>query len=409
MVRVEVRNFQSIAAETVDIAGFSVVVGRSNIGKSALVRAVKAALTGAPVDNYVRHASECPKAIKGAKTCKCFCSVRIVGPDFDLLWEKGDSVNRYVFNGIEHTVVGKGTPEFLGQSFAPIYIGGDSTPTLLQVADQFRPLFILDRSGTAVADVLSDVAKLDQINDAVRAVEKDKRECASTRKVRDKDFKALELALARYEGLDAVLQRVQAVTDMDAALREFEERAAQLGRFVETVTGLKKVLSELEPVADVEIPPVAALVARAQQRLELSRWASHIRDKVAAVSRLDAVATLEVPDIAKVLASADALRRLSRWASQLAVLKGAFAGLTVAESVQVPDISRLSQLQAKLRTMSMWCEHVRGLEQNVARLQNALGVADADEAAVLAGFKELEVCPTCQQPVTKIHVHKGAA
>ena len=67
-VDVEIRNFQSIEKATIKIDGFTVVVGRSNIGKSALVRAVKAALTGAPVSSFVRHSSGCLRKTKAAKT-----------------------------------------------------------------------------------------------------------------------------------------------------------------------------------------------------------------------------------------------------------------------------------------------------------------------------------------------------
>ena len=48
MLDVEIRNFQSIDHVHLRVEGFTALVGRSNIGKSAVVRAVKAALTGYP-------------------------------------------------------------------------------------------------------------------------------------------------------------------------------------------------------------------------------------------------------------------------------------------------------------------------------------------------------------------------
>jgi hypothetical protein len=410
MLRVEVKNFQSIAAETVEITGFSVVVGRSNIGKSALVRAMKAALTGAPADNYVRHSMDCPRVVKGAKSCKCYCSVRIVGPQFDLLWEKGDSVNRYVFNGVEHTVVGKGTPEFLGPEFAPIYIGGDSTPTLLQVADQFRPLFILDRSGTAVADVLSDVAKLDQINDAARAAEKDKRECSSTRKVRDKDLRELDHVLEQYEGLDTVIARVTDVEAMAAAVTALEERAAIVDRFALSVTQLTATMRSLLPVAKLEIPSVSPLIERSSQLRSLTRWRDQLQTKLEASKSLEIVGELVVPELGEATRLAARSRTLSRWGGQLATLKAAFVGLKEAQSAVVPEVAHLASMQLKAREMSIWASRLGVLRGGIAKLEKAVRDAASDETAVLVEFKELEVCPTCRQRVAVMaHNHLGAA
>ena len=67
MVHIEIRNFQAITHEVIEVRGFSALAGRSNIGKSTIIRAVKAALTGAPVDSYVRHSSRCLR-VQGAKS-----------------------------------------------------------------------------------------------------------------------------------------------------------------------------------------------------------------------------------------------------------------------------------------------------------------------------------------------------
>jgi hypothetical protein len=411
MIRVEVKNFQSIAQETVEISGFSVVVGRSNIGKSALVRAVKAALTGAPADHYVRHSVDCQRAVKGAKTCKCFCSVRIVAEGFDLLWEKGDAVNRYVFNGTEHTVVGRGTPEFLGAALAPVYIGGDSTPTLLQVADQFRPLFILDRSGTAVADVLSDVAKLDEINDAARAAEKDRRECASARKLREKDLKELDRKLDAYEGLEEVVARVRAVEDMGAAVTALEARLATLVRLVGALEQCTSALRALQPIERLDVPPVRPLVEQAQTLRALSRWHDQLRVKSVAIAQFEGLAAVLIPDLGGLQRVADCLRALVRWAGQLGAIKVSFVSLKAAEAAVVPAPTALTVLLARVTALSAWSARFSTLEAGISKIHSSLAQAEQEESAVLAQFKELEVCPTCRQPVRAMqHTHHlGAA
>ena len=407
---VEIKNFQSIVEETMEISGFSVVVGRSNIGKSALVRAIKAALTGAPADNYIRHAPDCARALKGAKSCKCFCSVRLVAPGFDLLWEKGDAVNRYLFNGVEHSVVGRGTPEFLGEGLAPIHIGGDSSATLLQVADQFRPLFILDRSGTAVADVLSDVAKLDQINDAVRAAERDRRECAAARKVRDKDLKELDRVLSEYSGLDQAVARVRELEAWDEALAGLEGEKKRLERFVGQTEQLTSAIEALAPVAAVVVPEVAGLVGRVGQQRDLARWERDLRAVVVARRQLEPVAEVEIPDVAGVQARGAVLERISRWAAQLTVMKGHFARLKDANAVSLPDSTGMARLAEQREQFSGWVARLSSVEASALQHRTELAKADTELEAVLHEFRALEVCPTCQQPIAGLqHLHLGAA
>jgi len=410
MVRVEVHDFQSIQDGVVDIDGFSVVVGRSNIGKSALVRAIKASLTGAPADTYVRHGPDCQRLLKGSKSCKCFCSVRLQGPGLDLLWEKGDSVNRYVHNGTEHTVVGKGTPEFLGPGFAPIHIGGDTTATLLQVADQFRPLFILDRSGTAVADVLSDVAKLDQINDASRAVERDRRESAATRRVREKDLKELDDTLALYADLDAVLARVKAVEAGGEAVASLESKLKTLDRLTAASEAVTSAISALAPIGELELSSLAQVTEQSAKLKALTRWLDFIQVKSASVAALKGVADVSIPDLSRITAQAATRSRLESWTSQLVAMKAFFAKFKAAEAATVPDNSRLVSLHETYRTMSGWAAKMSGVETAAIQLQKATDSAEAEVAAVLAEFKALAVCPTCRQPIQiSEHLHGGTA
>ena len=400
MLRVEVRNFQAIEHETIDVDGFSVVVGRSNIGKSALVRAIKAALTGAPVENFVRHSRDCVRASKGAKSCKCFCSVHFLAPDFDLLWEKGDSVNRYVFNGVEHTVVGKGTPEFLGPGFAPIYIGGDSAPTLLQVADQFRPLFILDRSGTTVADVLSDVARLDQINAAVQAADRDRRECTAARKLRDKDLRELGQNLKCYEPLDQVVKQAREVDVLAERVLQLENVVAVTQRFVSALATLDCAIQALSPVEGLGIPTLQQVVDAAAKVTTVDRWDRALGVQQASIERLRDAAGIMVGEFGALSSAGSAYGSLESWVQRLGAIKAVYMEARKFEVVAIPEEAALLTLEATCLRFTRWAEKGDVARRSIADLERRLRDIEAEEASIGAEFKALEVCPTCRQPVT---------
>ena len=397
MVRVEINNFQSIAHQVIEINSFSAIVGRSNIGKSAVVRAVKAALTGSPVDSYVRHSLDCPRVVKGSKSCKCFCSVRITAEDFDLLWEKGDAVNRYVFNNEEHTVAGRGTPEFLGDPFQPVKLGDEKK--LVQISDQFDPIFILNKSGTVVADVLSDVAKLDQINSAIRMVNKDKKDANSTRKVREKDVLDLRNTLTRYDGLDEALDRVSSLKAIEEQIEALEGKLEQLSRFIDSARGAAKRVKSLEQVGQVEIPEFEPLSGVVTRYIDAHRMTKELAARQKMLERLDGVDQIQIPKTLEFDDLGDKYYSLYAYATQLKVFKTFFARAKEASQVELPEIESLSESLNNFNKLD-------GLVRNLLTAQKAASAAKKDfdvisqEADQLsAEFDSLGVCPTCSRPL----------
>jgi hypothetical protein len=402
MLKVEIRDFQSISHVVVDVDGFSALVGRSNIGKSAVVRAVKAALTGAPADAFVRHSAECPRGTKGAKSCKCFCSVRITTEGFDLLWEKGDTVNRYVFNAVEYTAVSRGTPDFLLKDFAPVKLGDEKE--IIQISDQFRPIFILDKTGTVVADVLSDVVKLDQINVAIRLAEKDRKDAAATRKVREKDVGDLSLALSSYDGLDPVVDRVQGVEAVSLAFDAKQLELDQLDRYIETVFGLVSRIKALNQGCQVQVPVVDTAFEEANRLSTLVRLDTSLKDRQTLVSRLAPVESVDVPTPDSVPVG-DMLLKLFVWANKLDALRDFFNLSKIASTLEVPSLEPASTVHSLLSQLATWHHKVESAVNMITKLEGAVAKADLAEIEVLKDFQTLGVCPTCSQEFTAEHAH----
>jgi len=74
-MKIRVRNFQSLDDVSIDVEGFTVLTGKSNIGKSALTRAITGAIFGIPGDAYVQ---------RGSNTTR----VSLSDPEFGLIWRK---------------------------------------------------------------------------------------------------------------------------------------------------------------------------------------------------------------------------------------------------------------------------------------------------------------------------------
>jgi hypothetical protein len=351
MINIEVKGFQSAEDVKFVIDGFTAIVGRSNIGKSALVRALKCALTNAEGVSFVRHSPECARVLRGVKTCKCFASVHIVTEGFDLLWEKGDSIYRYTFNGSEYDHPGKGIPEFLLSSgVAPVRIGDDSG--CIQISNQFYPIFLLNQSGGVVAETISDVSKLTRINKATKLVEKDRRELQATKKVREKDFDNLRLRLCAYEGLDAALHKVVDVEGQFVAIEAKEGRLWAIKGYISRVTTIGLKIRGLTAVVSVVIPDTDAIEQLGPKVELLSKLAGEYGRRQLDVTELEWVGNLEIPDATSISESGIRLKQVSEFATEYGRRQLDVTELEWVGNLEVPDATSISESGIRLKQVS---------------------------------------------------------
>lgn len=400
MLEVEVRNFQSIDAVNLKVEGFTALVGRSNIGKSALVRAVKAALTGAPVSSFVRHGKGCLRKVKKAKTCKCFASVHLKTEGFDLLWEKGDAINRYTFNGVIYDKAEKGTPEFLSPAFLPVKVGDQQT--LLQVADQFSAIFLLDQTGGTVADVLSDVARLDRINVAMRLAEKDRKEAVSTRKVREKDVTDLQTKLAAYDGLDAAVTKASEVQADLAAIESLAARVEQIDGFMASGSALGQRIKVLTAGAETPVPDPETLETQGDSVAQLEDWVDQLEEAETAVEALAGVDTIDLPEKAPLQAASKNLESMVKWHQQLVVFRDWFNAVKPVEALPAFSAQHLTEARTSLDRLQKWVSSLTSLTSSLKALQDEWEVVLKEEKEAHDEVETLGVCPTCVQPLHRV-------
>jgi len=406
MLEVEIRNFQSIEHVEFRVNGFTALVGRSNIGKSAIVRAVKAALTGAPVDSFVRHGSQCLRRAKDTKTCKCACFVSIKGPGFDLVWEKGDAVNRYEFNGQQYTAANRGTPEFLQDTVDMVKVG--DSKELLQVSDQFSPIFLLDKTGTVVADVLSDVAHLDQINDAMRLVEKDRKEAVAARKLRDKDILDLQMRVTSFDGLDASVMKVQEVETFQQDLQLKQGVAVMLDRFIANVFGLAREIKTLEKVNTIVVPDNNP-VEKTQERYEqLRRFSLEHDERDRLVKRMEVAYAVETPNNDLLSESSKRFTLLEGWLNKIRSSKDQFLRWGKIEALTTPESAPLEAAYERFQKLSKLATSHQAAVQAIEALEFEHAQANRELQAVQKELDALGRCPTCTQPIAAVaHSHAG--
>jgi hypothetical protein len=401
VIEVEIRNFQSIEEACFKIDGYTALVGRSNIGKSALVRAIRSALTGASGTAFVRHGPGCLRRLKKSKACKCYSSVHLKGQNFDLLWQKGDSVNRYTFNGRVYDRADRGTPEFLQPFFTPVKVGDKQE--VLQVSDQFTPIFLLDQSGGVVADVLSDVAHLDRINVAMRLAERDRKEAVSTRKIRENDIAKLQKQVERFDGLDEVSGRVQGVEDSLAAIDSKKGELDIILKFLETGSALAIGIQRLERASKVEVPDAILLSDKRGSWDLLVQLHTQLKERHQAWLSLKGVDEVEIPSPQALTDDSTRLEVLVGWLTRREKFESWLS--------QYPAVDQLPVL-ASTELKESWDQlvEVEGLVKRYTALTEALSGLEAEYVQVIREEKlaqeeirAIGACPTCSRPVDGSH------
>jgi len=448
VIDIEVKGFQSIEHTHIKVEGFSALVGRSNIGKSAFVRAVRTALTNPPGTSFVRHGQDCARLVrKNGKTCKCSSSVHIRTKGLDLLWEKGDAVNRYVFNTQIYDKPGQGVPDFLAEAgFAPVEIGGKANS--IQVADQFFPIFLLDQSGPAIAEAISDVSRLDQINAATRLAEKDRRDVIAKRKVREEDVRELETQLTEFEGLDSAIKELQEVGSSFLALVQAQSRVQQLGRFLGALEVLVVGIRRLQEAANIDVDEPVELERAFAKTLQCHRFDVDFDALTLRVNRLHEASQYDVEDLDTLTAKSSSIQVLKRyqveldrrskdvegvswvendlrpfpeedplsepagklsklglWVSQINRNKGALAPQSKLLAEDLPDTLHLEEQNSKLKTLSSLISKVTTLPPLLRGLAAQATTLEAEESVIEGEIDALGVCPTCVRPVREEHTH----
>lgn len=273
----ELENFQCHARTLLTFSpGLNVIVGPSDQGKTAIIRALRWVLYNEPRgSDFVRV---------GAESCR-------VTVTFDdgtrITREKGPRTNRYVIEKDgERREFNAVTPEVerevrAAHGMTPLILDEDRE-IKLHLGGQLEAPFLLDEPGTLRAKALSQIVGVHIIDAAIRDVLADEGRAAREETDLGRDISAWEEKLARYDDLPAQEEAVRRAEALLSRVRGQRERADRLRelkksweRAREDGERLKRLLRLLEA-----LPRAEELTQRAETLLEryarlrelLARW-----------------------------------------------------------------------------------------------------------------------------------------
>jgi len=247
---IRVRDFQALGTAELVAEGLTVVVGPSDRGKSALLRAIEAGLFNRTGEGFVRV---------GQTSAQVALTFNGDGRDHEVVWEKGGGKNQFNVDGADYSRVGRDAPPVLkALGFRDEVIGArvkddgklDGGEMMRpQVARQFDPIFLLDQPGSFINEVMVKLSRLSVLQRANRA-------CSTDLRSANGQFQFQQQAAQRARETAEVLRPVVALRERIEALCQ---QAEALGRTAQTIALLKALVVRRTAVVAVATATVPAV------------------------------------------------------------------------------------------------------------------------------------------------------
>ncbi len=195
--QLQLTNFQGYENETIELHPyFNCFVGTGHAGKSSIIRALSFLLYGIWNSKWVRWDQD-------------YAEVTLTTDDGTVITrQKGEKVNKFILtlpNGKPQVYenFGKDTPEEI-EAITKVFkadIGGKDE-LLLNLSSQHDPLFLLSQPGSFKAKTLGKLSGGHFLDYALKEINKDKKNLASEKRLKEVDVLEAERQLSSYIGLD---------------------------------------------------------------------------------------------------------------------------------------------------------------------------------------------------------------
>ena len=249
-MKLKINNFQAIKDAELEFNGFSVIIGKSNTGKSTIRRAIETALFNSWNAHYLRHDTK-------------EANIDLSYNDLNIHARKSKTINEFQINGKSYLKMGKEKPDL------------PNFRQELNITTQFEPLFMVAYSNTENTRIFNNIFGVSKLEEAqsmcandLRATKIEFNKLSSQleplkneKRDIDAQIKQLQDAISRYDKLISQatlienylkidLRAIQAtIKQLDDDLHSLDEKMAKIGLY-ELLNGYLKVLSSIKTLSN---------------------------------------------------------------------------------------------------------------------------------------------------------------
>jgi energy-coupling factor transporter ATP-binding protein EcfA2 len=270
-----VRNWQSLRQLDLAPGRFTVIVGASSSGKSALVRALRAVASNVSGTSAITRGADAAAITVHTAHARITLAYSRGAWRYHLVLDSGEEK--------EYTKLNRSVPPEITSALgiAPVPTGGVSR----SFAGQFDPPYLLVDSGATVARALGELTNVNTIYAAVREANRRRAAALAALACKQADLDKLTREAASFAGLPARLQRCE---EAESRLARAARLADQVRRLHTITVTLHDAQVRLGKIRQLPPPPQDTRVTAAQQRLH--RLQSLLRAQIGAVRTAHACA-----------------------------------------------------------------------------------------------------------------------
>lgn len=252
--RIEVKDYQSLADVDIPFGRFTVIVGPSGNGKSALIRALKALCFNQVGHRFISHGKQ-----------KAWVRLTFDGGKM-IEWEKPrDKGASYVAEGQEYTRTGRTVPKEIEDMLGIRRIVIDKTVTFTpQFQSQHDLPLLLTESSTLAARALAKLTKLSVLVEAQMSCRRDLGRVNSDRKAAEGEVERLKEQIGAMPNVARASNILNRASKLRREITKNLDTAKQAADIVQDIRGALLV-------ADLPLPAEPEIVALEERVVSLEK------------------------------------------------------------------------------------------------------------------------------------------
>lgn len=356
-LNISIKNFQSIKEAKLNLSGFTVITGSSNLGKSAVRRAFTTVIYNDWDASYIRDGYENTEI-----ELERDGNVVRVEKEYK---KKVSKENSFCVNGKIYEKMGDGLPDEY-KELGWLALKAQGKKYKLNIATQLEPLFMIGNSDVENTTILNNAFRLDTFERASAEAGRDAKDFEKTVKVHEKDLKAKEEDLANAK---ALLNRLESI-------KEIIEKLSTDYSLIEQYIALKREYENKKPEYE-RLLLEQKVVELSQQIIFIGSYIDKVEEREKAKKEEDIVTK-----ITKLLPTIDLTRNYIEKVRELESKKE-------KETLTLSAKEKISQLEKILSLAE--------LKMNIKKSEEAIKESQKELNEINKEIHSLGVCPLCQR------------
>lgn len=399
-MKLSIRNFQSIKKAELDIEPLTVIVGPSDSGKSAIIRALAAALWNTPGNDFISWGSK--KA-----------EVDFQDGTDHIHYEKG-SAPKYTINGHDYSAIGRG-PFAEVEAVGYRELQADSRKARPQLSRQHDAPFLIsdDYPPTSVAALLGDLSDSAIVNKAKRVLEKDIKQLTSELNYKQGELDDLKKAVLHYRDFDNIEDKYAKLKEQLSELVNESASFAEIKLKINELRDLQNYLKAATGMIEKLRKDVDSLQSTINHQQSTLNEFKDLKTQALSIDRLStdiSAAQAAVVQFREVYASLGDLDALEKTAAEYKEIQERIKILRTLQEIikKITDFMKAAGEKMKSATLFLSEGETLIPTMNVAsvahfeggkasELEREIEKYRTEVEKVSKELSKIEICPLCEQ------------